>query len=516
MVATIMSVSPSGFNGTPVLVETDIRNGLPTMQIVGMGNKSILEARERVKSSIINSKLELPAKKITINLAPAELPKDGAHLDLPIALSILVASGQIKQYEVANHLFIGELALDGSLRPTRGSILAAEVALTQGIDTIFAPRQNIAQINLIKGIKALPADSLIQVFQHLKRLRLIQQTNQTTISQSSTKRHPIEEPAHTIDDITGQDYAKRAVAISAAGKHNILLSGPPGSGKTMLINTLSSLMPKLDVKSAIEVTKIHSLGHSINSEVILDAPFRNPHHSSTLTSIIGGGAKALPGEISLAHKGVLILDELPEFPRKILESLRQPLEDKKVLISRDRIKTSYPADFLLAATMNPCPCGNLGSDDTECTCTSYQIQQYQSKISGPLLDRIDIKIDIRKSSFEQILSSSTSNIMSQKTQHSKVLGSIIGATKAQAVRYKSSYFNNGNIDTKQINLLFEIDEKALGLAALSAKSLKLSTRGYQRALRVARTIADLDGSYQVKALHVAEALQFRNTLASPP
>ena len=492
-------------DSVPITVEIDMASqGLPSFTIVGLPGKAVEEAKERVRSAIRNSGAEFLAKRFTVNLAPADLPKAGPGFDLPIALGILIASGQLTA-EIEKTLILGELSLDGSLKHTNGILALAMMAKEKGYEAIFIPAIDAKEAAVISGIKIYPVVSLLQLFHHLNGGEEIK--TQPHLPFSKIKSENLAE--FDFADIKGQEYTKRALIVAASGGHNGFMRGVPGAGKTMLSRALPGILPDLTESEALEVTKIYSITGNlpVGESVIKTRPFRAPHHTTSRIGLIGGGAHPMPGEISLAHRGVLFCDELPEFPRHVLESLRQPLEDGIVNISRAAGSLTFPAKFLLVAASNPCPCGYLGDPVKRCTCLQSRISQYQQRVSGPLMDRIDIHLEVPAVKVEKL----TLEDQEKAEKSSKEIKTEVQkARDLQTKRFSHmDIVCNAEMSTKDIKQFCPLTSDSIILLRQAVTQMGLSARSYYRVIKVARTIADLEGSESISQNHVSEALQYR-------
>lgn len=508
MLSKLHSMSIIGMESIFVEVEVDVARGMPKFNIVGLGDIAVQESKQRVFSAIRNSNYSFPPNRITVNLAPADKKKSGPVFDLPIAIGVLVASEQLNIDEkYKKTLFIGELALDGRLRHITGVLPIVSFAIEQGFDTIFVPKENAMEASLLGKINVYGASTLLEVINHLDGNKLIKKETIPDDKDLFTKNEYYEVD---FKSIVGQESAKRALEVAASGSHNILMNGSPGSGKTFMARAFASILPRMTKEEALEVSKIYSIAGLLpsNTPLITKRPFRSVHHTASNISIVGGGRNPSPGEISLSHRGILFMDEIAEFPSNVLEVLRQPLEDKKIVVSRVTGSVEFPAHFSLVAAMNPCPCGyyNVPNSDKECVCSFQQISRYQKKLSGPFLDRIDINIDVSPVKIEDL----------QKKEDSEssleIYKRVQKARDIQNKRFKNYKYINSNSEmgAEEIKKYCKIPKDAEKLLQSAVKQFSLSARSYNRILKVSRSIADLEGDENINLPHVAEALQYRS------
>lgn len=486
-------------------VEADLSRGLNSFSIVGLGDKAVEEAKDRISAAVKNSGFESPKsknQKVVISLAPAEVKKEGSGLDVAIALSYLLAAGEIV-FDPKNKMFLGELSLDGTLRPVKGVLAFTRKAKEKGFKEIYLPLENAPEAALVGGIKIYGAETLLEIINHISSDSDLEQKIKLQKNEKITNQHNI---SLDLADIKGQEAAKRALEIAAAGGHNIALYGPPGTGKSMLAKAMSGILPPLSFDEILEVTEIHSMTGALEGILVSERPFRSPHHTASHVAIIGGGSNPRPGEVTLAHKGVLFLDEFPEFENKAIESLREPLEEKVVSVSRARGTVKFPAHFILVAAMNPCPCGNFGIKGKPCTCSPIQIERYKRKISGPIVDRIDIWTEVSKVDHDKLTEKS------EKSESLPARERIMQARGLQAKRFRDAnrkISTNSEMSARDITTILKISDEVKEILNKSARTLDLSARSYHKIIKLARTIADLDHSFEIQPSHILEAISYR-------
>lgn len=498
MVAEVKTVSLVGINAHTIHIQVQITPGIASFQVVGLPDNAVKESRERIRGAFHALGIALPAKRITVSLSPADLQKEGNHFDLPIAIGLLVALKALPQDVAENALFMGELGLDGSLRPVLGVLPTTIHAQNTNFHKLFVPVENAQEGAWIEDVNTYGAQNLKEIIQHFKGEQALTPSKPTKQETQTTEYKDFQ-------DVRGQESAKRAAEIAAAGGHNMLMCGPPGSGKSMIAERIPSITPTPSAEDILDISMIHSIAGTMPTEgIVTEKPFRAPHHTASAVALCGGGLKAKPGEMSLAHKGILFLDELPEFPRQVLETLRQPLETATITVSRANHHITYPSDFQLIAAMNPSPCGYLGHPNIPCTSTPKQIQNYRAKLSGPLLDRIDLHVDVQAISIQEM------NLPPAKEGSQEIKNRVQAAYAKQIERYQGEKIQkNSQLYGKLLDKYCALDEDGQKIMLKASERYSMSARGYHRILRVARTIADLDGEGLIQTHHLAEALMYR-------
>lgn len=509
--AKVYSAQVNLLRGAIVTIEVDLSRGLHTFSVVGLPDKAVDESKDRVSSAIKNSGFKSPKaknQKIIVSLSPADLKKEGPFFDLAIALSYLLAAGDLK-FNPEKKIFLGELGLDGTLRRIRGALPLTQEAKKMGFEEIYLPKENAIEAALVDGIKIFGAKNLKEIVEHLdesKKGLEDKQKRKISVQPKTEVSYKRERKNSDFADIRGQENAKRGLEIAAAGGHNIAMYGPPGTGKTMLARAFSGLLPDLNIEEVLEITGIHSVSGIIQDELVCFPPFRSPHHTSSYVSLVGGGTYPKPGEVTLAHRGVLFLDEFPEFEKRVLESLRQPLEDNIVSISRAKGTATFPANFILVAAMNPCPCGNAGSKQKACICKPSDLDRYKRKLSGPIMDRIDLWVSVGNVDYKKLGGEGNGE------HNEKIKERVLEAQKIQKVRFEKfgrKIKTNSEMNVKDLSGMVKLSKEVRDLLDDSAEHLALSARAYHRVIKIARTIADLENSPEIKSNHILEAIQYR-------